>query len=90
MSVYSIKNEIKADFKIEVTSWIDIDEQIVKDMPWLRPKNDGVHINIVDLDFLFKGLNITLKWQRQIISIRCDSVSVCKWVESFISGDKRI
>ena len=33
---------------------------------------------------------MALKWQRRIISIRCDSVSVCKWVESVIFGDKRI
>ena len=62
----------------------------MEDISWLRPKDDGAHINIAELDALLKGLKMALKWQRRIISIRCDSVSVCKWVESVISGDKRI
>ena len=56
---------------------IDSEEEIV-DMSWLRPKYDGTHINIKQFDTLLKGLNMVLKWQRRITSIRCDSVYVCK------------
>ena len=56
----------------------------------VKTKEDGAYINIAELDALLKGLNMALKWQCRIISICCDSVSVCKWVESDISGDKRI
>ena len=63
---------------------IEIDEDIVDDISWVKPKDNRAHINKVELDSWFK------KMQHPIISIRCDSASVCKWVESITSGDKRI
>ena len=39
---------------------IDIDEEIVEDMSWLRPKDDGAQINIAELDVLLKWLKMVL------------------------------
>ena len=33
---------------------------------------------------------MALKWKRHLVEIRTDFVSVCRWVESIVTGDKRI
>ena len=57
---------------------------------WLRQTGNGSHINISELDAVLRGLNMTLKWDWHLVDIRTDSVFVCRWIESIVSGDKRI
>ena len=75
---------------LAVGAALEIDKEIVEDMSWMRPKGHGSHINISELDAVLRGLKMALKWRRHLVEIRTDSVSVCRWVESIITGDKHI
>jgi len=75
---------------LAVGAVIEISGEVVEDMSWLRPKDDGAHINVAELDAVLKGLNMCLHWKRSKITIMTDSSSVHKWVQSVISADRRI
>jgi len=36
------------------------------------------------------GLNVALAWHVKEIEIMCDSATVCSWVKSVVTGDKRV
>jgi len=75
---------------LAVGAVIEISGEVVEDMSWLRPKDDGAHINVAELDAVLKGLNMALHWKRSELTIMTDSSSVHKWVQSVISADRRI
>ena len=43
---------------------VEIDGEIVEDMKQLRPKNDCAKINVSELDAVYKGINMALKWYK--------------------------
>lgn len=69
---------------------VEVDEVILEDAAWLRPKNDNKHINNVELEAVLKGLSLMTKWGFRRFELITDSVAVYNWVRLTITKDKRI
>lgn len=62
-----------------------IDDEIIEDATWLRPRNDTAHINLSELDAVMKGLNMALRWGNRKVVIKTDSSTVFKWLTAVIN-----
>ena len=67
---------------------LEIDNVEVEDAAWLRKKDDLGHINVANLDAVFKGVNLALKWSLQENLIRTDFATVCGWMNSIVTADR--
>lgn len=67
---------------------IEVDGEVVEDGCWLRP-NDGVHINVAELDAAIKGVNLAILWGATRIRLMTDSRTVYHWVTDTLSGKSR-
>ncbi|XP_076049715.1 uncharacterized protein LOC143030451 [Oratosquilla oratoria] len=69
---------------------LEIGDVIVEDGAWQRKKDDYHHINVSELDAVIKGINLALKWGLREIEIRTDSATVAGWMNSVLTGEKRV
>lgn len=69
---------------------VEIDNDIVEDAAWLRPKHDSSHINRAELDAVVKGINLAIKWGNRDIRLMCDSATVCGWMRSILEKSHNI
>ena len=69
---------------------LEIDNDIVEDASWLRPKNDSAHINLRELDAAIRGLNLALSWGKRIIMLITDSATVVGWLRAVIEGTHNV
>ena len=44
---------------------LEVDEKIIEDGAWLRPKSDVSHINRSELNAAIKGINMAIKWGKR-------------------------
>ena len=65
-------------------------EVVLEDACWLRPENDAQHINLVELDAVLTGINLTLQWQSRVLRIKTDSACVYHWVSDTLTGRARV
>lgn len=75
---------------LAVGALLEIDGDVVEDMAWLRKKEDGMHINVTELDSVLKGINIALKWGLKSFTIMTDSATVYSWLQSLLSRSCKI
>ena len=68
---------------------LEIDNCTVEDNAWLRKEDDGVHINVAELEAVLKGLNLALRWELTDIKLMTDSASVYSWIKSLLEDTKR-
>ena len=66
-----------------------VDDVKVEDQCWLRPVDDGCHINVAELEAVVKGLSLAMSWKMRKIHVMTDSSSVYSWIESSIGKDKK-
>ena len=64
--------------------------QIIEDGAWLRKADNGIHINLAELNAVIKGVNLAMKLGARDITIFTDSATVYSWLSSFLKKDKRI
>lgn len=55
---------------------------VIEDSAWLRPMDDGHHINVAELEAAIKGINLACKWNVEKIVVMTDSASVYAWLQS--------
>lgn len=55
---------------------LQIEQNIVEDAAWLRPKTDSLHINRAELDAVIRRVNLALKWGSRDICLKCDCHSL--------------
>ena len=83
------------DSEAPITVWTDassialgvalqIEDDVIEDAAWLRPKDDSTHINRAELDAVLRGINLALKWGTRKLRVMCDSVTVCGWLTAVI------
>ena len=75
---------------IAIGTVLEVDEKVVEDASWLRKKYDFSHINVAELEFIPKGVNLPLKWGLQELEVKTDSVTVCGWIETIIKEEKGV
>ena len=68
---------------------LEIDNYTVEDNAWLRKEDDGVHINVAELEAVLKGLNLALRWKLTHITVMTDSASAYSWIKSLLEDTKR-
>ena len=49
-----------------------------------------MHINLVEVDAVVRGISLALKWQLKKILVVTDSTTVFSWVQSVLTGSHRI
>lgn len=64
------------------------DSVVAEDVAWLR-KNDYNHINVVELEVVLKGINLTQESGLIEVEIRTDSATVISLVNSTIKNEER-
>lgn len=69
---------------------LEIDDTIVEDNSWLRKEGDMAHINLAELESVIKGINLCIMWRLTTVEVMSDSATVCKWIQSIITGDKKV
>ena len=68
---------------------IEVDGEVVEDGCWLR-REDGMHINVAELDAVLKGVNTAILWGASKISLITDSRTVYHWILGSLTGKKRL
>lgn len=68
---------------------VEVEGCVIEDGCWLRPE-DGMHINLAELDALLKGINMALVWNMKVIHIKTDSSTVFHWISDALSGKSRL
>ena len=97
-------NPMQGDWCInrnKLTIWVDASSQtmgvtledkgsIIEDACWLRPENDMLHINLVELDATLKGINLVLQWQAIVPHIIMDSACTQCWISDALTRRARL
>ena len=89
--------DVKGD---EVTVWVDasmlalgvvmeVGGEVVEDGCWLR-HDDGMHINLAELEAALKGVNMAILWGASRIRLMTDSRTVFHWISDLLSGKARL
>ena len=66
------------------------DGALVEDACWLRPVKDSQHINLTELNAIFKGINLAILWKMTILHLFTDSACVHKWISDTLTGKARV
>ena len=69
---------------------LEVDGEVVEDCAWLRKKDDGAHINVAELEAVVRAFNLAIRWNLKRFEIVTDSASVFHWLNSILTGDKKI
>ena len=69
---------------------VEIEDAVVEDAAWMRKKDDHSHINVAELEAVLKGINLGVKWGMRDITILTDSATVCGWVKTTMTEEKRV
>ena len=69
---------------------VEIGGGVVEDAAWLRKKDDFKHINVAELESALKGVNLGLQWGLKEIKLMTDSVTVCEWIKTTLSEERKI
>ena len=69
---------------------LEINGSIVEDNSWLRKVDDAAHINVAELEAVIKGFNMCILWDLVKIEVMSDSATVCRWIQSILTGDKKV
>ena len=65
---------------------LEIDGNLVEDAAWLRKKDDFAHINMAEMDAVLNGIKMAHQWGITNVTV----TTVCTWLNSVISGDRKI
>nr|XP_012563442.1 unnamed protein product [Hydra vulgaris] len=65
-------------------------EVVVEDAAWLRTSCDTHHINISELDSIFRGLNLASQWDIKELTVYCDSKSTVGWLNAVLKEEYRV
>lgn len=65
---------------------LDKGGEIVKDASWLREEDDGSHLNVAELEAVFKALTQTLKLRRTKVKVMTDSACVHGWLRPVLGN----
>ena len=52
--------------------------------------NDTVHINLVELDAMFKRVNLALQWKAKRLHLQTDLLCMYHWISDTLIGKARI
>ena len=63
---------------------------MVKNALWLCKKDDGVHINVAELDAVIKGVNLALKWRSKKVTLVTDLATVHRWLHASLTGSQQV
>ena len=63
---------------------LEVDDDVVEDTSWLRPKQDSAHINQAKLDAAIHGINLALRWGHRKMTLLTDSATVFGWLRAII------
>lgn len=69
---------------------LQIGDEIVEDCAWLRKPEDSAHINISELDAVLRGINLCLKWGIKRFTVRTDSATVFRWLNSVFQRTHKV
>lgn len=69
---------------------VEVAGKTVEDASWMRKKDDGVHINVAELDAVLKGINYAIKWNKKKVRLMTDSATVNSWMRSTLTSSQRI
>lgn len=69
---------------------VEVNGRIIEDAAWLRKKDDYNHINVAELESVLKGINLAIKWGLQDLEVKTDSATVCGWMKTVITEDRRV
>lgn len=84
------KSEIWCDASnLAVGCCLTVDGEVIEDASWIRREDDGVHINVSELEAVVKGLSLVLKWGIFNVEVVTDSSSVYNWVKSILEDRHR-
>ena len=59
---------------------LDANGTIIEDACWLQLIKNTQHINMVELDAILRGINLTLKKQVTVLYLNTDSLCIHHWV----------
>ena len=68
---------------------VEVNGDVVEDGSWLR-RDDGVHINMAELDAALKGVNMAILWGASKFRLMTDSRTVYHWMTDLLSGRARL
>ena len=69
---------------------VESGESHIEDACWLRPAREDKYINLVKLDAMLRGINLTLQWKAIVLHLKTDSACVHLWISDALSGKARI
>ena len=69
---------------------LEIGGSCVEDGCWLRKADDTAHINLAELESVVRGVNLAMTWGVQNLLVCTDSATVYGWMQSMITGERRI
>lgn len=69
---------------------LEINGDLIEDAAWLRPKEDGSHINLAELDAVVRGVNLAIKWHLTDVVVMTDSATVHSWLLSVLTDSHRV
>ena len=68
---------------------VEVNDDIVEDICYFRP-GESAHINMAEIDFALKGLNLAVAWGMTRIRLMTDSVTVHCWISDTLTGKSRL
>ncbi|GFS13393.1 hypothetical protein ElyMa_003135600 [Elysia marginata] len=69
---------------------VEIDGVPVEDAAWQQKCDGYSHINVAELEAALKGVNLGAKWGLKDITIFTDSATVCGWIKTTLSEERRV
>ena len=75
---------------LAIGACLEVDGHVIEDGSWLRKRNDAAHINLAELEAVLKGISMALAWGLKEVELKVDSMSVFSWIQSLLSGMRRI
>ena len=68
------------DVKLATGVVVESGESFIKDACWLRPAREDKHINLVELDAMWRAINLALQWKATVLHLKTDSACVHRWI----------
>ena len=96
---------VKGNWKVtghEATLWVDsssialgasieVAGQIIEDGSWIISATDEpLHINLMELNAVVRGINMALAWDMKVLHIKTDSLSVFHWIQNVLTDRRKV
>ena len=69
---------------------LEIDGSVVEDVCWLQKQKDVMHVNLVELDAVLKGINLAVEWGIKDLEIITDSAIIFRWINAVVMQSSKI